>query len=115
MEARLEYVRERNEKVRDEDDALLVPLAIPLIAGPGAITTSVTITSQSDSWEVVLVALVAAAAMALLAFVVFSWLGKVIGRAQDKTMQIVVRIGGLLLATIGAQMMLGGLKEFFTA
>lgn len=36
--------REAAEEVPDEDSGLVMPLSIPLIAGPGAIVTIITIT-----------------------------------------------------------------------
>jgi len=108
----------QGEKVRErgpvEDDSLLIPITLPLIAGPGAITTTITIASQGDTTESVIVALVGVGIVAISAFVSFAWLGNIVGRAKPTTVSLLVRIGGLLLATIGAQMMLGGLKNFFS-
>lgn len=106
-----EDVRQRGPT---EEDTLLIPLTLPLIAGPGAIATTITIASQGESGEGIIVALVGVAAVVLSAFVAFTWLGELIGKARAETVSILSRIGGLLLATIGTQMMLGGLKNFFT-
>lgn len=106
-----ENVRERGP---EEDDSLLLPLTLPLIAGPGAITTTITIASQENTNESVLVALIGVCVVAISAFVSFAWLGDIIGKAKPTTVSLLVRIGGLLLATIGAQMMLNGIKNFFS-
>lgn len=109
--------RAQGEKEREEgpedSDTLLIPLSLPLIAGPGAITTTITIASQDSSWDGVWAALIAVAAVAVAAFMTFAWLGGLVAKAKEKTMTILTRIGGLLLATIGAQMMFNGLKNFF--
>ena len=97
----------------DEGDALLIPLTIPLIAGPGAITTTITLSAQDDSFDSVIVALIGVGAVAVVAFASFAWLGGVLSKVRPATLAVLVRIGGLLLATIGTQMMLGGLKSFF--
>ena len=96
-----------------EDTGLLMPLTIPLIVGPGAIATTVTLsTSRPDGWYI---ALIAVGVVALVAFLSFFVLGSLFSRVSDRTTAVLMRIGGLLLATIGAQMLLGGLKNFFAA
>ena len=51
--------------------------------------------------------------MALIAFVTYALLSEVFTKIRPATMAVVARIGGLLLATIGVQMLLGGLSRFF--
>ena len=98
----------------EEEDTLLIPLTLPLIAGPGAITTTISIAAQSDSSEAIIVALVGVGAVALVSYISFGWLSKIIEKAKPQTVAVLARIGGLLLATIGTQMMLNGLKSFFS-
>lgn len=97
----------------EEGDALLIPLTLPLIAGPGAITTTITLAASRPAPDGVVVALIAVGAVALTAFVSYAWLGEAFSKVRPATIAVVARIGGLLLATIGVQMMLGGLKRFF--
>lgn len=97
----------------EEGDSLLLPLTLPLIAGPGAIATTIAMAAQTESFDSVLTALIAVGVVAVVAFASFAWLGGVLGKARPATTAVLVRIGGLLLATIGAQMLLGGLKGFF--
>lgn len=96
----------------DEDDTLLVPLTLPLIAGPGAITTTITIASRGGT-DGVIIAFAGVGAVAVAAFVSYAWLGDVISKATPSTVSLLARIGGLILATIGIQMLLGGVKDFF--
>ena len=98
----------------DEETGLLMPLAIPLIAGPGAIVTTVTLSSSNaeTGW---LAALFGAGVVAVVSFLGFQFLGGVMARMSDKTSALVTRLAGLVLATIGTQMLLGGLKSFFSS
>ena len=102
-------------KEPQEDSGLIIPLAIPLLAGPGAIVTAISISSTNDSMEPLIAAFAGAVAVAIVAFASFEWLGGLISRLSPTATAVLVRIGGLLLATIGAQMVLGGLKKFFAA
>ena len=107
--------RDLEESGPQENSGLISPLATPLIAGPGAIVTIITITSVQDNLDTLIAALIAAAAVALAVFVSLEWLGGVISRLSPTATSLLIRIGGLLLATIGTQMLLGGLKNFFAA
>ena len=98
-----------------EDSGLIIPVSMPLLAGPGAIVTAISISSVNDTIDPLIAALVAAVAVAVAIFVSFEWLGGLISRLSPTATALLVRIGGLLLATIGAQMLLGGLKNFFAA
>ena len=99
----------------EEGDALMIPLTLPLIAGPGAMTTTITITAGREGSAGLIAALVGIGVVAVVAFVSYYSLSGLLTKVRPATMAIVSRIGGLLLATIGAQMVLGGLKRFFGA
>jgi multiple antibiotic resistance protein len=93
----------------DQDDQLMVPLTLPLIAGPGAITTAITHAAQDGG---TIPTLAACGTVALITFASFVFIGKSVESVKPATISLMARIGGLLLATIGAQMLLGGLKNF---
>ncbi len=105
----------KSERDRDPsgDEGLIIPLSTPLIAGPGAIVTAITIASMDEAGAGIAAAAVGAVAVALVTFASFEWLGGAISRLSPRATAIVIRLGGLLLATIGVQMVLGGLKNFF--
>ena len=103
----------QNTRAPEEGDSLLVPLAIPLIAGPGAITTMITVTAADDSGVALIAGVVAAAVVAVAVYLSFAWLGSVISKASPKTLSVALRLGGLLLATIGIQLLLGGIVNYF--
>lgn len=95
------------------DDALLIPLTIPLIAGPGAIATTISITSQREAPWGLLAALISVAIVVIATFLTFAWLGHLVAQVKPTVMALLARLGGLLLATFGVQMLLGGLRNFF--
>ncbi|MGI9199733.1 MAG: MarC family protein, partial [Woeseiaceae bacterium] len=57
--------------------------------------------------------LISVATVAGVAYFSFAWLGQLIERIRPESVEVILRIGGLLLMTIGMQMLLGGLKNFF--
>lgn len=104
--------KDASEAGPDESSGLIMPLAIPLIAGPGAIVTTVTI-STANKGTGMIPALIAVAVLAVVIFVSFQWLGGLLAKVSARTTSLLMRMGGLVLATIGTQMLLGGLKQFF--
>jgi multiple antibiotic resistance protein len=97
-----------------EDSGLLMPLSIPLIAGPGAITTAITISSTNDgSTDALVAGLIACGVVVLLSFVVFAWGSALLAKMSDSAAAISARLGGMLLATIGLQFALTGLRNFY--
>lgn len=108
---------------KNEDDALdrakarfrdiVVPVAVPILAGPGSITTVLLFGVRAEEWSdrlvlggllfaVMLVVLV----LLLLGHRIEKWLGPLVLNVQT-------RIWGLLLLAIAAQLILVGLGEAF--
>ncbi|HEX7583744.1 MAG TPA: MarC family protein [Prolixibacteraceae bacterium] len=90
-------------------DISSVPIAIPMIAGPGTITAVVTFPAQYGT--LITVAAIFAALGVNLIIMLYS---KSIGRVMIKVnvMSALVRIIGLIIATIGIQMIFDGIVGF---
>lgn len=104
--------RVQHEQAPDADDAIVIPLAMPLIAGPGAITTVITLTTQAPGWRGQMHAFVAVAVTAavLLGMLLSSnWIGE---RITARGQRIFLRFMGLILVSIGAELLLTGVRTF---
>jgi multiple antibiotic resistance protein len=90
-------------------DISSVPIAIPMIAGPGTITAVVTFPAQYGT----LVTVTAIFAALSVNFLIM-YFAKNIGRVLVKinVMSALVRIIGLIIATIGIQMVFDGITGF---
>ena len=97
----------------DEDDGLVLPLTIPLMAGPGALTTAITIASTGDQTTAFIAGVVASVTMGVLVFVGMAYVGGLMAKTSARAQALLQRLGGLLLATIGAQLALGGIRTFY--
>lgn len=95
------------------EQSILVPYAIPFMAGPGAITAVITIASRGPGYTGVWAALVAVALVVLLIPVGHLWL---VNRMNfsEQGISLMTKFGGLLVATIGIQLILGGIAAFYT-
>jgi multiple antibiotic resistance protein len=90
-------------------DIASVPIAIPMIAGPGTITATVTFPAQYGSLVTVL-AVFAALGVNLIVMLYAKNIGKALIKLN--LMSAFVRIIGLIIATIGIQMIFDGGIEF---
>lgn len=96
-----------------KDDIAVVPLAMPLLSGPGSIATVTMLTAQSTRlWEIVpiVVSIVLTAFISYLVLRAAPFVDRALGKSGQA---IVARIMGLLLAAIAVQFVLSGLREAF--
>lgn len=96
-----------------QEDVAIVPLAMPLLAGPGSIATVVVLMGRARSAHVVHVLMVLAAVLltALVAYLILRGAVQV-DRVLGKTgLNILERASGLLLAAIAIQFMIDGIGE----
>jgi multiple antibiotic resistance protein len=88
----------------------VVPLAIPIVAGPGTMATVLVAAQQQptilDKVEISLVILALAALCGLL----FSFAGPLARKLGESGMGVVTRVMGMILATIAMGMLADGLK-----
>ena len=101
--------QDREEAVARRDEIAVVPLGIPLLAGPGAISTVMIYegSASGDPWTVV-ATFVAILVTAVTTFVVLR-LGQPILRSMGRTgVMAMTRVLGLILAALGVQFVLNG-------
>lgn len=56
---------------------------------------------------------IAIAIVAVATFLFYNYFGNLLAKMKPATIAILARLGGLILATLGFQMLLNGLKNFF--
>jgi multiple antibiotic resistance protein len=93
-----------------KDDIAITPLAVPMLAGPAAISTVILLEAQAASWahRGVLLACVVLVGLA-------SYITLALGASGAKWMsplaeKIITRLMGLLLAALAVQFLFNGLK-----
>lgn len=94
------------------DDSIIIPYAMPFMAGPGAISTVIAFSSSGEGWNGTIAALIAVAVVVALIPVGHLLL---VNRMNfsERMMSIIARIGGLIVATIGVQLILSGIRTFY--
>jgi multiple antibiotic resistance protein len=87
------------------------PLAIPLMAGPGAITATILLAGQADMrplWLAILIAvIVAVVAVCVAVFAAAERIGKLIGSTGNVVLS---RLLGVILAALAVQFVVDGVR-----
>jgi len=104
----------REENAQEElNDPSVFPLALPLIVGPGAITTLILLTGQaegaSDMAAIIGVAF-AVLAIVFLAFMAAPPIERILGKTG---INILTRVLGMLLAALATQFVIDGVRQSF--
>ncbi len=101
-----------HEEEDPTDDPSVFPLAIPLIAGPGAIATMILLAGSAEGAAGIAAILGVMAAVVGLTFLFFL-AAPPIERALGRTgIVVVTRLLGMLLAALAVQFILDGLRSF---
>jgi multiple antibiotic resistance protein len=101
------------EEASHKEDAGIVPLGIPMLAGPGAISSVMVLVGQVPSiwhWEMGAI-LGAIAVTALVSYWVLAGAGRVRQVMGETGIRILVRIMGLLLVALAMQFFVNGLMD----
>jgi multiple antibiotic resistance protein len=91
----------------------LVPLGTPLLAGPGAIVTTIVFVQNAEttSMKLALAAAIVAVHLAIGLTLMFST--KIVSIIKESGVTLLARIAGLLLAAIAVEMIVQAVKGFF--
>ena len=116
FEKRTQRRADRADKVRENpeiEDVAVFPMAMPMMAGPGAIASVMLLEGNAEGLTgtlVVLAALGAVLLLTLLALLAAGPLMRLLG-AQAET--VITRLLGVLLAALAAQYVIDGLRGSF--
>ena len=103
--------REEQEEARSRHDVSVFPLAIPLIAGPGALASVMILVAQAGADLRRQLVVVAMAALVLLLTWLALRLSAVLGRLLHRTgVNVVTRVLGVLLAALAVQYVADGVR-----
>ena len=109
------HTSEEAKEAEQKPGVAVVPLAIPLLSGPGAISTAIIYTQQATSWFHIGI-LITSCIMISLAVWITLRLAIPIGSALGRTgINIVTRLMGLILAAIAVEIIASGLGILFPA
>jgi multiple antibiotic resistance protein len=114
LEAKRSPTQETNPETQSatvKDDPGIVPMGIPMLAGPGAITSVMVLVGQAQThWQMAAI-FGAIAITAVVCFVVLGSATRVATVLGETGIRILVRIMGLLLVALAVQYFVNGLQD----
>jgi multiple antibiotic resistance protein len=97
----------------DYRDVALVPLAVPLLSGPGAISTALVLTSRSKNYLEDVLILLSLALVLLLTYLCFRFAQSLLSVLKESRVRLLTRVMGLIMAALAVQFVLEGLGAAF--
>jgi multiple antibiotic resistance protein len=116
FEKRTQRREERAEKIAQTpeiEDVSVFPMAMPMLAGPGAIAAVMLLMNEANGLSESLEVLAALAAVLVITAASLVAAGPLIRLLGDKVEAVITRLLGVLLAALAAQYVIDGLKGSF--
>jgi multiple antibiotic resistance protein len=105
---------EKENKIEAAGQMAISPLGIPLLAGPGTISTAMNFVGAEKTILNVLLVIAIFGIMCLITYILFVSSRKLATRINPNLLRVVSRIMGLILAVIAVQMMINGIEGTIT-
>ncbi|MGV3481661.1 MAG: MarC family protein [Sphingobium sp.] len=116
FEKRTQRREERAKEVMEApvEDVSIFPMAIPMIAGPGSIASTMLLMARSQGLEASIVVLSALGLILLLTLVALLLAGPLMRLLGHRVETVVTRLLGVILAALAAQFVIDGIRASFT-
>jgi multiple antibiotic resistance protein len=101
---------EEEEAAGRTDEVGIIPLGIPTLAGPGAITTVITLNAQAERLWQRAVVLGAIIVVMIVSWIVLGLAPAILRRFGQTGLNVLTRIMGLIVMVIGTQFIIDGVR-----
>lgn len=93
--------------------AAVVPLAIPMMVGPGGISTVIIYSAQVSNWQQKLAIIIAGLLISVFCYLALMAAGRLSKLLGDTGLNIISRIMGMLLAAVAIEILVSGVRTIF--
>jgi multiple antibiotic resistance protein len=97
----------------DYRDIALIPLAMPLLSGPGAISTVLVLTARSKNLLEDALLVVGIGLIMLITYLFFCFSTRVMDFITESGLRLLTRLMGLILAALAAEFLITGVRTAF--
>jgi len=92
-----------------------VPLAVPLLSGPGAIATVLVLASRATNHLEDGLIILAVLLVLMIVYLAFLFADKLLALLKESGIRLLTRIMGLILAALAVEFVLQGIRAAFPA
>lgn len=111
LNARLSHTKHDDETEVDfARDMAITPLGIPMICGPGSITTAIILMNESHTLVKRSILFASIILVLVVTYIILISGKKIMARLGDSGNKVLMRIMGLIVMVIGVEFFFGGLK-----
>jgi multiple antibiotic resistance protein len=110
--SRVQETHEETKAGTEKNDVAVTPLAIPMLAGPGAISTTILLQNEAKDIPQHVALYACIAAVMFVSYLILRISARSTRWLSPIVMSIAIRIMGLLLAAVAVQFMLNAIKAF---
>ncbi|MDQ7252927.1 MarC family protein [Pediococcus pentosaceus] len=93
----------------NNSDVAISPLAMPVLAGPGTIATTMNLSSSTNPFIVISAFVV----LSVITYFIFIYGEQIMAKLGNNIMNVITKLMGLILATIGVRMLIMGVQVAF--
>ena len=109
--SRTKQTPEEMDEAMSRDDIAVVPLAIPIVSGPGAITTVIVLSGETRAIPNMAILFLAIVVAMLIVFATLRNATRIQGFLGPSGLNITTRLMGLVLAAIAVQFVIHGVES----
>ncbi|HWI56765.1 MAG TPA: MarC family protein [Bacillota bacterium] len=109
--SRVQETSEETAAGAEKTDIAVAPLAIPMLAGPGAISTAILLHTQAANFYQEIALYICIVAVSLITYLILRFSAHGAQWLSPIAMNVTARIMGLLLAAVAIQFMLNALRD----
>ncbi|MDD3743402.1 MAG: MarC family protein [Lentimicrobiaceae bacterium] len=111
LQARISKMKMDDDMIKNYvDDISITPLAIPIIAGPGAITNSIVLMEDSNTLALKIILLVSIIIILVATLLMLLGSGKIVKLLGETGNKIMTKLMGLIMMVIAVEFFFAGLK-----
>jgi multiple antibiotic resistance protein len=114
LQARRSRTRETPEEQSDAcatEDVGIIPMGIPMLAGPGSLSTVMVLVGQGPSWIEMIPVIVSIAVTSAVSYVVLASADRVEAVLGEIGIRVLTRLMGLMLTAIAFQFFVSALAD----
>lgn len=111
---RTRHTPEEDRESLERQDIAIIPLAMPMLSGPGAISTVIVLTGQAKNLQWMALLEVAIILNALFVLFVLRSSVRIVSFLKETGMRLLTRIMGIFLASIAVQFIVTGIQNSFS-
>jgi multiple antibiotic resistance protein len=111
---RTRHTPEEDKESMGREDIAVIPLAMPMLSGPGAISTVIVLSGQANTFERMGLLQIAIFLNAVLVFLILRSSVRIVSFMKETGLRLFSRILGIVLASIAIQFIVTGIQNSFS-